>query len=136
MTMRLVTALVVLAAVTGSIGGTQSAFTDSVSNSLALGANATFDPIALTAPVAAGTVAANQTLSVQSAGTYRSYAAPVLSYQWQVCTSLVTSTCTDIPLATGASYPTGAVPVGVFFRVVETATNDFGSTPAASGILQ
>jgi hypothetical protein len=133
--MRLLAALVVLAASTASVGGSFSAFSSSVSSSATLGANVTFNPLPLTAPVAAGTVAANQTLSVPTPGTWRSNVAITRSYQWQVCTSTVVSTCLDIALATGTTYPLGATPVGAFFRVVETATNSFGAASSASGIL-
>lgn len=134
--MRLLAALLVLAASTSFIGGTYSTFTASVSNSSNLGTNPTFNPTLLTAPVATGTVAANQTLSVQTQGTWRSNVSIARAYQWQVCTSLVTSTCADILAATASTYPLGVVPVGTFFRVVETATNAFGATASASGILQ
>lgn len=131
---RLLATVVVLAATTASVGGTFSAFTSAVSNSLNLGSNSTFAPISTAAPVISGTIAVGQTLTVQTAGTYRSNKTVTRSYRWQVCTSLVVSSCTDIPLATSSSYIIG-VGVGTLFRVVESASNGYGSVDTPSGIL-
>lgn len=131
---RLAAALVVLAAVTAVPGPTLSAFTSSVSNSSSIGSNSTFVPINTTAPTITGAVAALGTLSLQAPGAWRSNVSVSRTYQWQVCTSLLVSTCVDIPGATGVSYLLGAVPLGSFFRVVETATNTYGSASTASAI--
>lgn len=128
---RLLAALLLLAATAAVIPGTFSAFTDQVTNNSTIGANPTFAPILVAAPTIAGTVAANQTLTLSAAGTYRSNVTVTLTYQWQVCTSLLTSTCVDVAGATSTSYALGATPLGSFFRVVETAANGYG-TPTAT----
>lgn len=132
---RLLASLVVLAATTASLGGTFSSFSSTVSNSLELGSNSTFAPISTAVPAISGTIASNQSLTVQTAGTYRSNLTVSRSYQWQLCTSLLVSTCVDIAGAVGSTYALGLVPLGSFFRVVETAGNGYGTVTAASGIL-
>lgn len=129
---RALLALVALAASGAAIGASLATFSASVANQSTLGTETTFHPISLTAPTIAGTVALNQTLSLQAQGTWRSNVSITRSYQWQVCTSLLTSTCTDIAGATGTSY---LITAGSFFRVVETATNAYGPTSAVSSVL-
>lgn len=130
---RALLALVLLAIAGALIGASLSTFSASVASQSTLGAETTFHPISLAAPTITGTVALNQTLSVQAQGTWRSNVTITRSYQWQLCTSLLTSTCTDIAGATGTTY---LITAGSFFRVVETATNAYGPTSAASGVLQ
>jgi len=56
------------------------------------------------------------------------------TYQWQACTTTDSSTCTDIPGATGQSYTVATTDVGKYIRVGVTATNLNGaSQPAYSG---
>ena len=56
------------------------------------------------------------------------------AYQWQACTTTDSSTCTDIPGATGQSYTVATTDVGKYIRVGVTATNLNGaSQPAYSG---
>lgn len=133
---RVLSASVVLAALTALVPGSFSAFTDTASNSMSLGTNPTFDPITLTAPVVSGSVTVNGTLQVSTPGSYRSNVSVTRSYQWQVCTSTVTSTCTNIALATSSSYGLGATLLGTHFRVVETADNGYGAVTSASAIVQ
>lgn len=132
---RLLVALVLLAAVTATVGGTFSTWTSTVSNDNTLGANSTFDPINTSAPVVTGSVGSNLTLSLQTQGAWRSNVTFSRTYQWQVCTTLLGGGCTDIPLATSTTYGLGAVPIGAFFRVVETATNSYGATTQSSNVL-
>jgi len=56
------------------------------------------------------------------------------AYQWQACTTTDSSTCTDIPGATGQIYTVATTDVGRYIRVGVTATNLNGaSQPAYSG---
>jgi hypothetical protein len=129
---RLLIALVLVAAATASVGGTFSTWSSTVSNDNSIGANSTFDPINTAAPVVTGAVGSGLTLQLQTQGGWRSNLSVTRSYQWQVCTGLGTG-CTNIPLATSSSYVIAVV--GTFFRVVETATNSYGSTSQASNVL-
>jgi hypothetical protein len=134
---RFLASLVALAAVTASFGGTFSTFDSSVSNAVDLGSSSTFAPITQAAPVVSGTPSLGQLLSVQTPGQWRSNLTVTRGYQWQACTSLLVSTCVSIPGATSATYLVGLVGLnlGGLFRVVETATNSYGSATAASGLL-
>lgn len=132
--MKLLASLIALAAVTASFGGTFSTFDSTVSNTANLGSNSTFVPVNTAVPTITGTVAALQTLTAHP-GTWRSNLTVTPGYQWQVCTSLLVATCVNIPGATSLSYVLGALPIGSFFRVVETATNSYGSASATSGII-
>ncbi len=53
------------------------------------------------------------------------------SYQWQLC-NLLGKECANIAKATGSTYLLGLLDVGLPMRVVVTATNVAGSTPATS----
>jgi IPT/TIG domain len=54
-------------------------------------------------------------------------------YQWQLCNVLGTS-CNNIAKATSSTFLPGLLDVGLTLRVVVTATNAAGSTPATSNV--
>src|SRR5207253_3117232 len=60
---RVLVALILVAAVTATVGGTFSTWTSTVSNDNVLGANSTFDPVLTAAPVVTGTVGSGLTLN-------------------------------------------------------------------------
>ncbi len=85
-------------------------------------------PVATTLPAITGTAVEGQRLEASSGvwtGNPTSY-----SYQWQDCTLALL--CTNIGGANSARYTGSAGDVGRQLRVVVTATNAAGSTPAAS----
>ena len=82
------------------------------------------------APSIGGSVVEGQTLSV-STGTW-SGSPTSYTYQWQDCNTSGES-CADISGATGSTYKLVSSDVGHTLRVVVTATNSGGSTPATSG---
>jgi hypothetical protein len=84
-------------------------------------------PLPVTAPALAGTPQQGQTLTA-TAGTWGN--TPQLSYQWQSCDAA--GACVDVAGATGQSYVVGAADAGKTLRVVETATNRFGTATAQS----
>jgi hypothetical protein len=85
------------------------------------------------APVIAGDARFPMTLTV-TAGQWTATDAPVLSHQWQRCSTSDVSSCTPIAGATGLSRTITADDVGRRLRMVETATNDAGSVTAASAM--
>lgn len=123
-----VAALLALAGL--AVTGSRAAFTDTASGGLSLAAGPTFAPTPLTAPA----ITSNGTvLSVSTPGTWRSNLSVTRTYAWQVCTSLLTSSCTDLGL-TGSTL--SFIGLGSFFRVAETASNSYGpSSPAFSAVL-
>ena len=80
-------------------------------------------------PTVSGTDIAGQTLSA-GIGTWTG-SPTSYSYQWQDCTS-VGSGCAKISNATSATYVLSSGAVGLYVRVVVTATNSAGSASAAS----
>ena len=87
-------------------------------------------PLNTALPQISGTAQAGQTLTGSNgtwSGTPTSYA-----YQWQRCDSLGAS-CANLAGATSTSYGLGAADVGARLRLVVSAVNQGGTTPASSG---
>jgi alpha-tubulin suppressor-like RCC1 family protein len=78
-------------------------------------------------PTISGITAQDQTLSA-TAGSWTGYLPIYDSYQWQRCNP----GCSNIGGATSSTYQLRAVDVGSTIRVVDTATNDYGSASATS----
>jgi serine protease AprX len=85
-------------------------------------------PAAAAAPAVAGAAVAGTTLAA-AAGSWTSTTPVTTGYRWQRCDA---SACADIVGETAASYLTSPADIGARIRVVVTATNDGGSTSAAS----
>jgi hypothetical protein len=85
-------------------------------------------PVNQTLPAISGTPTQGQTLTA-STGTWGGTPPFTYAYQWQRCDSTAAN-C--VPTVTTASYVLGAIDVGARIRVVVTATNSLGSTPATS----
>jgi RHS repeat-associated protein len=81
-------------------------------------------------PTISGTTKDGQTLTAAN-GSWRG--ASSFSYRWQACDS-GGSNCSDISGATGSTYNLAHGDVGKTIRVVVTATNSVGSTPANSSV--
>ena len=93
-------------------------------------ANAVPDPpLNSVLPSVSGTAQQGQTLSA-STGTW-SGSPTSFAYRWRDCDTSGAG-CVDIAGATGSSYLLQAADVGHTLRVVVTATNGSGSTPATS----
>ena len=93
-------------------------------------ANAVPDPpVNSVLPSVSGTAQQGQTLSA-STGTW-SGSPTSFAYRWRDCDASGAG-CVDIAGATGSSYLLQAADVGHTLRVVVTATNGSGSTPASS----
>jgi hypothetical protein len=92
--------------------------------------SASTPPKSTATPAISGTAQPGEELSATQGtwtGGVRSYA-----YQWQRCNDAGAS-CADVAGATGRTYGVRSGDVGSTLRVVVTATNLAGSTPAASG---
>jgi hypothetical protein len=88
-----------------------------------------FPPANTVLPTISGTAAVGQTLSTDD-GTWTN--SPTgYTYQWQLCNP-GGQQCSDIPGATASSYVVQSGDSGQTLRVVVTATNASGSTPATS----
>ncbi|MBD0349314.1 MAG: S8 family serine peptidase, partial [Thermoleophilia bacterium] len=83
-------------------------------------------PVNVSAPTLTGVARAGETL-VATTGAW-SYATH-FAYRWLRCRD---SSCVDVDGASGARYVLGGADVGTSLRVVVTATNSSGSTPASS----
>ena len=93
------------------------------------GASLTLPPLATAGPAISGSRVAGQTLTTSDGSWINSPTS--YAYQWQDCDSLGVL-CTDIGDATTSSYVLTSSDVGSTIRVVVTATNAGGSTPATS----
>jgi hypothetical protein len=145
---RLAAALAVFALATAGVQGTFSAFTSQVSNDFSATSKSTFAPTAGGLPVVSGTIALGQQLSATAATWGNTqYVSPTISRRWQYCPGAVVEDCVDLP-GTGSTYvinlldintALGTVfallPGDAHFRIVETATNTWGSTIQAAAIL-
>jgi PASTA domain len=87
-------------------------------------------PVNLEPPAISGTAKHRQLISATT-GSWRGSMPITYSYQWQRCANGSVG-CTDIPLATEPSYVVRLADAGSALRVAVTATNDVGSTTAAS----
>lgn len=125
--------------------GTYAGFTETKANPASVRTASSFSPVNSTAPSVTGVAALTSTLT-RTAGTWvNTNVSPVLTYQWQWCPG--GTDCVDIPGETSPSYlitATSLLPIlGVItvlpgnaaFRVVETATNTWGSTSASSATV-
>jgi sugar lactone lactonase YvrE len=88
-------------------------------------------PAPVTAPAITGTAAVGQTLSADP-GPWLDYPTSY-SYQWQRCDASGAN-CANIAGATTSSYTVLSGDDGGTIRVVVTATNGVGSTPASSAV--
>jgi hypothetical protein len=92
-------------------------------------ASAPGSPTSTAPPTISGTAAVGQTLTASTgswAGSPSSFA-----FQWQRCNA-AGSNCAAVAGATGQTYVVGTGDVGSTLRVVVTATNAAGATPASS----
>lgn len=140
---RLAIALALLAAVGVALSaGTRSAFTETAGNPAEIRSSANWAPVNTAPPGASGTVALLSTLT-SSAGTWgNTNVTPTIARRWQYCPG--GTSCVDIPGEIAPTYTITALslqpilgviaslPAGAQFRVVETATNTWGSTSAGS----
>jgi hypothetical protein len=79
-----------------------------------------------------GSAVAGQTLSADP-GTWTGVPAPTFTYQWRQCTdSGDLGTCSDIPDATDSTYQLADGVIGLYVRVVVTATNATGTASSTS----
>jgi hypothetical protein len=81
-------------------------------------------------PAISGVLKDGQLLSA-STGTWSGTTPISYSYQWQLC-NVLGKECANIAKATGSTYLLSLLDVGLPLRVVVTATNVAGSTPATS----
>jgi hypothetical protein len=81
-------------------------------------------------PAISGVLKDGQLLSA-STGTWSGTTPISYGYQWQLC-NVLGKECANIAKATGSTYLLGLLDVGLPLRVVVTATNIAGSTPATS----
>ncbi|HWH95544.1 MAG TPA: S8 family serine peptidase [Baekduia sp.] len=86
-------------------------------------------PVNTALPMLAGMPAATHTLTFR-VGTWTG--SPTYTYQWQRCTSTATSSCLNIPSATGTSFLLTTTDQSKYMRIVVTATNSRGSVAAQS----
>jgi prepilin-type N-terminal cleavage/methylation domain-containing protein len=86
-------------------------------------------PVSTAAPAISGTLRKGQTISATT-GTWSNSPASY-TYQWRRCNS-AGAACSDIPGATASSYLLTDSDIAATMRVVVTATNPGGSTPATS----
>lgn len=158
---RLAVALVVLAAILGTISsGTFALFTATSSNSSTVHTATTLLPVNLSSTITiTGSAGSGYSISDPLTGSpvRWGYNAPSggvvdrsgeltisVTDQWQFCTALGDlSTCANLPGVTGTSLPTSsltalqitALGAGAAVRVVETASNTLGSATAiTSGV--
>ena len=87
-------------------------------------------PSSTLAPAVTGTAREGVTLT-RSAGGWSGTAPVSVGAQWQRCDS-GGGNCADVPGATGSQYVLTATDVGHTIRLLERATNDFGSATALS----
>lgn len=88
-------------------------------------------PVDVTQPAITGTADIGQTLTL-TPGTW-SNTDVTLTHQWQRCDG-TGANCADIPGATSTSYAVVDTDAGSTFRVVETATDRFGTPTASSAV--
>jgi hypothetical protein len=137
--------LAALALGLAAVAGTSASFTRSVAAASSLTAAADFRPLNSVAPSIGGSVAVNATLSRVQGTWGNTNVAPTFSYQWQYCPG--GTSCQDIAGATATSYEItllslqpllgviAVLPADARFRVVETATNTWGSRSASSSVI-
>ncbi|HEX4463958.1 MAG TPA: LamG-like jellyroll fold domain-containing protein [Solirubrobacterales bacterium] len=119
----------VLAVGGGGDASAVSPMTDAVTPVLASGE----DPHSVanvTSPGIEGSAVAGETLSAEP-GTWRSYPAPTLAYQWRRCDA-GGKHCANIEGATSPSYPLADADIGGTVRVAVTASNGSRSRVAVS----
>ena len=87
-------------------------------------------PTNVTVPSVSGTAQVGQTLTTSN-GTWNGSTPMSFGYQWQDCDS-AGEACSNVAGATSASYMLAAGDVGHTVRVIVTASNANGSTPASS----
>jgi uncharacterized protein YukE len=89
-------------------------------------------PTSTALPSITGALKLGQTLGAL-AGTWSGTAPITYTYQWQLC-EILGKNCSNIVGATSPSLVLGALDVGLPLRVVVTASNVAGSTPATSAV--
>ena len=75
----------------------------------------------------------NGALLSATTGSWSGTTPMTFGYQWQLCTALGTG-CLDIAKATSSTFLLGLLDAGGTLRVIVTATNSGGSTPATSAV--
>jgi hypothetical protein len=115
------------------VGGRPVAQADSVKLAKIAQAHVTsqLTPVDVTPPAITGTADLGQTLTV-TPGTW-SNTDVKLAYQWQRCDA-TGANCADIAGSTTDSYSVADTDAGSTFRVVETATDRFGTPSATSAV--
>jgi hypothetical protein len=88
-----------------------------------------FAPSNTLLPVVSGSTTVGQTLTT-SDGAWSGNPPPNYNYVWQRCVS--SSTCSNIPGATSATYTLTSADIGALIRSVVTATNNQGTDHAAA----
>jgi hypothetical protein len=94
-------------------------------------------PALVSTPAFSGAAAIGGVI-ISSAGTWRAYPEPNITYRWKLCDN-AGENCNDINGATGPSYRATSSQVGRRLRVRITATNALGSdttTSSFSGMVQ
>jgi hypothetical protein len=84
-------------------------------------------PVNTALPTISGTTSVGQVLTATT-GTWTSNVTPTYAYQWQRCTPI----CSNIVGATSSTYTLVVADAGATIKVIVTATNAGGSTPATS----
>ena len=116
----------VLVSASNSIGSTKAA---SAVTAAVVAAGSPAPPTNTALPRVSGTAVEGQTLSATTGSWTESPTS--YGYQWRDCDSAGGS-CSNIATATSSTYKLGSADVGHTVRVVVTATNASGSTPATS----
>ena len=91
------------------------------------------EPTLITPPIITGIAVTDETLTATT-GSYNAYPAATFTYQWQSCTTQDIATCSPISGANQATYRLLAGNVGIFIRVMVTATNNLGGRISPSAL--
>ena len=91
------------------------------------------EPTLITSPIITGIAVTDETLTATT-GSYNAYPAATFTYQWQSCTTQDIATCSPISGANQATYRLLAGNVGIFIRVMVTATNNLGGRISPSSL--
>jgi hypothetical protein len=91
------------------------------------------EPTLITSPIITGMAVTDETLTATT-GSYNAFPAVTFTYQWQSCTTQDIATCSPISGANQATYRLLAGNVGIFIRVMVTATNNLGGRISPSSL--
>jgi len=92
-------------------------------------------PPELTSPPTASATGGATTAGTLTAQTGSFAGAESYTYQWQLCSSNESNSCTNIAGASGVQYTPSAADIGSYLRFVVTAINANGSTIADSALV-